>query len=110
MIHVRDAAGAIAAGLCETVLITHGESGRSGVGRTRNVAARTSLGGQLELHNGNGGTVRLPRARDVGIAALAPPAAILASGSKPIMYTKVGCCRGVKKLSKPPSEGVPVMS
>jgi acetyl-CoA acetyltransferase len=36
MMHVRHAAAAIAAGLCETVLITHGESGRSGVGRTRN--------------------------------------------------------------------------
>jgi hypothetical protein len=34
MIHVRHAAAAIAAGLCETVLITHRESGRSGVGRT----------------------------------------------------------------------------
>src|SRR5207237_286960 len=32
MIHVRHAAAAIASGLCETVLITHGESGRSGVG------------------------------------------------------------------------------
>src|SRR6266567_2321969 len=45
MIHVRHAAAAIAAGLCETVLITHGESGRSGVGRTRNVVAPTSLAG-----------------------------------------------------------------
>ncbi|MGA7864053.1 MAG: hypothetical protein WCA23_08680 [Stellaceae bacterium] len=45
MIHVRHAA-AIASGLCETVLITHGESGRSGVGRTRNVVAPTSLAGQ----------------------------------------------------------------
>jgi hypothetical protein len=35
MIHVRHAAAAIASGLCETVLITRGESGRSGVGRTR---------------------------------------------------------------------------
>ena len=35
MIHTRHAAAAIASGLCETVLITHGESGRSGVGRTR---------------------------------------------------------------------------
>jgi hypothetical protein len=35
-------------GLCETVLITHGESGRSGVGRTRNVVAPTSLAGQFE--------------------------------------------------------------
>jgi 3-oxoacyl-[acyl-carrier-protein] synthase III len=43
MIHVRHAAAAIASGLCETVLITHGESGRSGVGRTRNVVAPTSL-------------------------------------------------------------------
>jgi hypothetical protein len=48
MIRVRHAAAAIAAGLCETVLITHGESGRSGVGRTRNVVAPTSLAGQFE--------------------------------------------------------------
>jgi len=45
MIHVRHAAAAVAAGLCETVLITHGESGRSGVGRTRNAVAPTSLAG-----------------------------------------------------------------
>jgi hypothetical protein len=38
----------LASGLCETVLITHGESGRSGVGRTRNVVAPTSLAGQFE--------------------------------------------------------------
>jgi acetyl-CoA acetyltransferase len=48
MIHVRHAAAAIASGLCETVLITHGESGRSGVGRTRNLVAPTSLAGQFE--------------------------------------------------------------
>jgi acetyl-CoA acetyltransferase len=48
MIHVRHAAAAIASGLCETVLITHGESGRAGVGRTRNVVAPTSLAGQFE--------------------------------------------------------------
>jgi acetyl-CoA acetyltransferase len=48
MIHTRHAAAAIAAGLCDTVLITHGESGRSGVGRTRNVVAPTSLAGQFE--------------------------------------------------------------
>src|SRR5438128_4504260 len=48
MIHVRHAAAAIASGLCDTVLITHGESGRSGVGRTRNVVAPTSLAGQFE--------------------------------------------------------------
>jgi hypothetical protein len=48
MIHVRHAAAAIASGLCETVLITHGESGRSGVGRTPNMVAPTSLAGQFE--------------------------------------------------------------
>jgi hypothetical protein len=48
MIHVRHAAAAIASGLCETVPITHGESGRSCVGRTRNVVAPTSLAGQFE--------------------------------------------------------------
>jgi hypothetical protein len=47
--HFQDGAtAAIASGLCETVLITHGESGRSGVGRTRNVVAPTSLAGQFE--------------------------------------------------------------
>jgi acetyl-CoA acetyltransferase len=40
--------GGDASGLCETVLITHGESGRSGVRRTRNVVAPTSLAGQFE--------------------------------------------------------------
>jgi acetyl-CoA acetyltransferase len=39
MIRVRHAAAAIASGLCETVLNAHGESGRSGVGRTRNVVS-----------------------------------------------------------------------
>jgi hypothetical protein len=38
----------LAARPCETVLITHGKSGRSGVGRTRNVVAPTSLPGQFE--------------------------------------------------------------
>jgi acetyl-CoA acetyltransferase len=33
MLHVRHAAAAINDGLCETVLITHGESGKSNVGR-----------------------------------------------------------------------------
>src|SRR3972149_519404 len=33
MIHVRHAAAAIESGLCTTVLITHGESGKSGIGR-----------------------------------------------------------------------------
>ncbi len=54
MIHTRHAAAAIAFGLCKTVLITHGESGRSGVGRTRNVVAPTSLAGQFEQPYGPG--------------------------------------------------------
>ena len=33
MIHVRHAAAAIQSGQCHTVLITHGESGRSNIGR-----------------------------------------------------------------------------
>lgn len=33
MLHVRHAAAAINEGLCHTVLVTHGESGKSGVGR-----------------------------------------------------------------------------
>jgi hypothetical protein len=45
MIHARHTAAAIASGLCETVLIAHGESGRSGIGRTRNVVAPTGLAG-----------------------------------------------------------------
>ena len=49
VIHVRHAA-AIESGLCKTVLITHGESGRSGVGRTRNVVAPTSLARQPARH------------------------------------------------------------
>ena len=65
MIHVRHAAAAIASGLCETVLITHGESGRSGVGRTRNVTAPTSLAGQFEAPFGPMGPVESPAARIV---------------------------------------------
>lgn len=48
MLHVRHAAAAINEGLCETVLITHGESGRSQVGRGRFAPAMASLQGQFE--------------------------------------------------------------
>jgi protein tyrosine phosphatase len=48
MIHVRQAAEAITSEPCKTVLITHCESGRSGVGRTGNVVAPMSLAGQFE--------------------------------------------------------------
>ena len=52
MLHVRHAAAAIESGLCKTVLITHGESGRSGVGRTRPPASAASLAGQFEAPYG----------------------------------------------------------
>ncbi|MGI9168637.1 MAG: thiolase C-terminal domain-containing protein, partial [Caulobacteraceae bacterium] len=50
MLHVRHAAAAIAAGHCKTVLITHGESGRSRVGGGSGFGARggASLMGQFE--------------------------------------------------------------
>jgi len=52
MIHVRHAAAAIESGLAKTILITHGESGRSGVGRTRPPASAASLAGQFEAPYG----------------------------------------------------------
>src|ERR1039458_9272657 len=48
LLHVRHAAAAITAGLCEVVLITHGESGRSRVGMPSRVADPASLQGQFE--------------------------------------------------------------
>lgn len=52
MLHVRHATAAIEAGLCETVLITHGESGRSRVGRGPFGSNRASLQGQFEMPYG----------------------------------------------------------
>ncbi len=52
IIHVRHAAAAIAEGLCETVLITHGESGRSRIGAFRPGRAPSSLLGQFEMPYG----------------------------------------------------------
>ena len=48
MIHVRHAAAAIQAGLAKTILITHGESGRSGIGRPPRAIGADSLNGQFE--------------------------------------------------------------
>ena len=48
MIHVRHAAAAIQAGLAKTILITHGESGRSGIGRPPRAIGPDSLNGQFE--------------------------------------------------------------
>ncbi len=55
MLHVRHAAAAIESGLCKTVLITHGESGRSGIGLTRAPVLPASLAGQFELPYGSFG-------------------------------------------------------
>ena len=49
MMHVRHAAAAINEGLCETVLITHGESGRSRVGVPPRGMETSSLAGQFEV-------------------------------------------------------------
>ena len=49
MLHVRHAAAAINEGLCKTVLITHGESGRSRVGFSGFGRAPTSWSGQFEV-------------------------------------------------------------
>jgi acetyl-CoA acetyltransferase len=54
MLHVRHAAAAINEGLCKTVLITHGESGRSrvGAGSFRGGGGTSSLPGQFEAPYG----------------------------------------------------------
>src|SRR3954447_26383938 len=52
MLHVRHAAAAINEGLCNTVLITHGESGRSRVGAGGFGRAASSLAGQFEMPYG----------------------------------------------------------
>lgn len=53
MLHVRHAAAAINDGLCDTVLITHGESGRSQVGRAPwGGAGGATLQGQFEAPYG----------------------------------------------------------
>lgn len=52
MLHVRHAAAAIRAGLCTTVLITHGESGRSRVGMQPWAPAPQSMRGQFEVPYG----------------------------------------------------------
>lgn len=66
MLHVRHAVAALQAGLCETVLITHGESGRSRVGTGGWAADPSSLAGQFEAPFGTAGppsTFTLPMMR-----------------------------------------------
>jgi acetyl-CoA acetyltransferase len=52
MLHVRHAAAAIEAGYCTTVLITHGESGRSGIGRASHGTSTSSLAAEFEYPYG----------------------------------------------------------
>ncbi len=52
MLHVRHAMAAITAGLCTTVLVTHGESGRSRVGMVPWAPAPQSAMGQFEVPYG----------------------------------------------------------
>lgn len=52
MLHVRHAAAAINEGLCNTVLITHGESGKSRIGAAPFSRAPSSLMGQFEMPYG----------------------------------------------------------
>jgi acetyl-CoA acetyltransferase len=52
LLHVRHAAAAIRAGYASTVLITHGESGRSRVGAARFAPAPSSIQGQFETPYG----------------------------------------------------------
>lgn len=48
LVHVRHAAAAIASGQCETVLVLHGESGRSFVGKPPRVMGADSIARQFE--------------------------------------------------------------
>jgi acetyl-CoA acetyltransferase len=48
MLHVRHAAAAIAAGAADVILITHGESGRSGVGARPYAIGPSTVQGQFE--------------------------------------------------------------
>lgn len=66
MVHVRHAAAAIRAGLCTTVLVLHGQSGRSRVGWPPRSVPPFSMTGQFELPYGSGAppnTFTLPALR-----------------------------------------------
>src|SRR5215467_11012764 len=52
LLHVRHACAAIMAGLCNVVLITHGESGRSRIGMAPRGGDASSIQGQFEAPYG----------------------------------------------------------
>lgn len=84
LLHVRHAAAAIEAGYCHTVLVTHGESGRSKLGHNRRRHLPTSLHGQFELPFGMAGpplsftvpVMRYLHEAGVGVDALAQVAVV----------------------------------
>lgn len=53
LIHVRHAVAAIRAGLCKTVLVVHGESGKSRVGAPPRARPNDGIQGQFELPYGS---------------------------------------------------------
>jgi len=55
LMHVGHAVAAIQAGYCDVVLVTHGESGRSGVGVGGRGAAPSTIAGQFETPYGTWG-------------------------------------------------------
>ncbi len=57
LLHVRHAVAAIRAGYARTVLVTHGESGRSRVGAARFAVSASSPAGQFEAPYGTSGPV-----------------------------------------------------
>lgn len=54
LIHVRHAAAAISAGLCETVVVLHGESGRSRVGKAGGFMAKSASSSAAQFQNLHG--------------------------------------------------------
>lgn len=54
LIHVRHAAAAISAGLCSTVLVLHGESGRSRVGKAGGFMAKAPSSSAAQFQNLHG--------------------------------------------------------
>ena len=59
LVHLRHAAAAIETGQCEVVLITHGESGRSGLGGPMVLPGAAAWQGQFELPYGTVGPMTL---------------------------------------------------
>jgi acetyl-CoA acetyltransferase len=53
MLHVRHAAAALEAGLCNAVLVSHGESGRSRIGEPAMLPGASSPAGQFEVPHGS---------------------------------------------------------